>query len=208
MKQQVLVIHGGATFDSYKEYLSFLKKAKISLDDLRPHRDWKDSLPKKLGVKFDVFSPSMPNKKDAKYLEWKIWFERIIPLLNKNAIFVGYSMGGIFLAKYFSENIISNRIKATILVAAPFDTTGKKESLGDFRLPKSLKNFAKQSKSIYLIQSKDDPSVPFENVEKYQKALPNAKTLIFKNKGHFRLETFPEIIKLIKTISSGSDAKR
>jgi len=30
--------------------------------------------------------------------------------------------------------------------------------------------------------------------------LPDAKTLIFKDKGHFRQETFPEIVELIKNI--------
>jgi len=47
MKQQILVIHGGTTFDTYKEYLSFLKKANISLEDFKPHKDWKDNLPEK-----------------------------------------------------------------------------------------------------------------------------------------------------------------
>lgn len=63
MKQQVLVIGGGTTFDSYREYTSFLKQARLSLDDLRSHSDWKDNLPKDLGEGFDVLLPSMPNKK-------------------------------------------------------------------------------------------------------------------------------------------------
>lgn len=199
MKKQILVIHGGTTFDTYSEYLSFLRKAKISLDDFRPHSDWKDSLSKKLSKDFDVLQPSMPNKKNAKYKEWKIWFEKIIPLLNKEIVLVGHSMGGIFLAKYLSENKIPRKIIATFLVAAPFMGSGK-ESLADFNLPKSLVLFSKQSKKIFLIQSKDDPSVPYSNFEKYRKNLPTASTQVFNDRGHFRQETFPEIVKLIKAL--------
>lgn len=141
----------------------------------------------------------MPNGKNAKYKEWQIWFEKIIPLLNREIILVGHSMGGIFLAKYLSENRFPKTILATILVAAPFNEEGG-ESLGDFSLPKSLARFEKQSREIFLIYSTDDPSVPFSKLEKYKKALPNAKTLIFKDKGHFRQETFPEIVELIKNI--------
>lgn len=200
MKRQVLVIRGGTTFNTYKEYLSFLKRARISLDDFRGHRDWKDNLQKMLGPKYDVLLPTMPNKKNARYEEWKIWFERIIPFLNEEIVLVGHSMGGIFLAKYLSENILPRKIRATILVAAPFDDTGSKETLGSFRLKNSLKKLTGQSKEIFLIQSKDDPSVPFGEFEKYKKALPEAKTLIFKNRGHFRQETFPEIVKLIQKL--------
>lgn len=109
-------------------------------------------------------------------------------------------MGGIFLVKYLSENNVPKKIKATFLVAAPFDNVGGLESLGTFKLPHSLARFASQSEHVYLIQSNDDPSVPIKNVKKYERALPGSKVLIFKNRGHFRTEHFPEIVKLIKSL--------
>lgn len=200
MKQQILVVHGGTTFNTYNEYLSFLRKSEISLEDFHSHSDWKDNLQNMLGLNYDVFQPTFPCKKNAKYEEWKIWFEKIVPLLDDNPIFIGHSLGGIFLAKYLSENIIPLKIKAVILVAAPFDDIGTDRSLGSFKVNESLNNLVDQVKNIYLIQSKDDPSVSFENVEKYMKTLPDAKTLIFENRGHFRQERFPEIVELIKNI--------
>jgi len=200
MKQQIIVIHGGTTFETYKNYLSFLKNREIKLDRLKSNKDWKDNLQEKLGENFEVLSPRMPNGTNARYKEWKIWFERIIPFFGKNVILIGHSLGGIFLAKYLSENHISKKIKATILVAAPFDDSDRRESLASFRLPKSLEKFAEQGGIIYLVQSKDDPSVPFEQLEKYKQALPSAKTMIFDNREHFNQETFPEIIQLIKQL--------
>ncbi|MCJ7804896.1 alpha/beta hydrolase [Patescibacteria group bacterium] len=202
MKQQVVIIHGGTPFDTYEDYLSYLKNQEISLDSLRLRKGWKEALSRELGQNFDVLMPQMPSRTNARYEEWKIWFEKIIPFFNKNIIFIGQSLGGIFLAKYLSENNISKKIKATILVSAPFDDENEKsgKSLADFKLSSSLERFAKNGGKIYLIQSKDDPEVLFEQLEKYKKALPSAKTMIFENRGHFNQESFPEIIELIKKL--------
>jgi len=200
MKQQIFLIHGGDTFDSYGDYVSFLKNREITLDRLRLQKDWKNTLSEMLGESFDALFPRMPNGTNARYKEWKLWFNRVIPFIKKDVILIGHSLGGIFLAKYLSENTFPVKIKATILVAAPYDDKDSGESLSDFRLPPSLKKFSEQGGEIYLIQSKDDPVVLFGELEKYRKALPEAKTMPFKDREHFNQETFPEIIELIKTL--------
>lgn len=200
MKQQILIIHGGTTFDTYEGYLSYLKNKEINLDKLKLRKEWKDTLPENLGENFEVLMPRMPNGTNARYKEWKIWFERIIPLLDNNLILIGHSLGGIFLAKYLSENNISKKIKATILIAAPFDDEKSGRSLADFKLSSSLERFTKQGGKICLMQSKDDPEVLFEQLEKYKQVLPNAKTMVFDDRGHFNQESFPEIIELIKKL--------
>ncbi len=196
MNKQIIIIGGGNSFLTYADYINHLKNSEVSLDKFKPNKDWKDNLSEKLGKNYEIFLPKMPNKTNARYKEWKIWFERIFPYIKDNVILIGHSLGGIFLAKYLSENSFPNPIKATILVAAPY----AKDYLDDFKLPPSLTKFIKQGGTIYLIQSKDDPVVSYEHIEKYKKALPNAKTLVFKNKGHFNQETFPEIVKLIKVL--------
>lgn len=42
--KQVLVIHGGNTFESYGEFLDSLKNKEINLDYFRPQLGWKDGL--------------------------------------------------------------------------------------------------------------------------------------------------------------------
>ena len=69
-----------------------------------------------------------------------------------------------------------------------------------FVLPASLDNFLKQSKKIFLIQSKDDKVVSFEEFKRYKQMFPNAKEIVFKGKSHFNQNTFPKIIALIKSI--------
>ncbi|MFZ3099902.1 MAG: alpha/beta hydrolase [Minisyncoccales bacterium] len=201
MKQQVVLIHGGNTFENYGEYISCLKNKKIDLDYFRLHKEWKSGLPDNLGESFDVLAPRMPNGSNAQYGEWKIWFQRLLELLDDGAIFIGHSLGAIFLVKYFSENKTAKKIKAAILIGAPHDDEGGNEKLASFALARSLDGFGQQVPDIYLLHSHDDPVVPFLQLEKYKKALPGAKEMIFQDKGHFNMESFPEITDLIKNIA-------
>src|SRR5680860_1379722 len=120
MKQQVLIIHGGTTFSSCKEYINSMKAIVLELEKLKYRLDWKDSITADLGDDYEVLVPRMPNGNNAQYIEWSIWLEHIIPLLKNEAILVGHSLGGIFLAKYLSENVIPKKIKAVILISAPY----------------------------------------------------------------------------------------
>jgi predicted alpha/beta hydrolase family esterase len=196
--RQVVAIHGGHVSDTYEEYIAYLKGKELDFENLN-QGDWKSRLQETLGEKYQVILPSMPCKQNPKYLEWKIWFEKFIPHIQDNAIFIGHSLGGIFLAKYFSEEKFPRQILATILVAAPFNTPTN-HPRADFNLLMPLDTFAAQSKQIILYQSKDDQIVPFTNVENYQSALPKARSEIFNDRGHFNQEQLPEIIETIKNL--------
>jgi len=198
-KKQIVVIHGGDTFDTYEEYIKHLKKAKFNPDrDENRGKRWNRTLGERLGNNFTVLFPTMPCKYNAKYKEWNIWFEKLFPYIKDNVVLIGHSLGGTFLAKYLSENSFPKKISATYLVAAPYDDKDSEDSLGDFVLPDSLEKFEKQGGRIFIYQSKNDPFVPFVEVEKYTKALPRAEKKIFETKGHFMREEFPELIESIR----------
>jgi len=198
MPQQILLLHGGKTYDSHDDYLEYLNSVEIGFEKIRFQKNWKYDLADELGSDFDVLTPTMPNAASAHYNEWKIWLEKILKLCDENIILIGHSLGGIFLVKYLAENTAAKKIKATIIVAAPYDAEGCDQSLGDFILPPSLDNLSKQGGKIYLFLSKDDPQVPFVELDKYKKALPEAQALVFDDRGHFLIEKFPELVNLIK----------
>jgi len=199
MKKQVIVIHGGDTFNTYEEYLKFLREWEIDFEDIRKKRkDWKDTLEENLGPDFEVIAPKMPNKINAKYLEWKIWFEKFVPHFEQEVVLVGHSMGGIFLAKYLSENNFPKRIKGLFLVAAPYDEKDTEYPLGDFNLPASLEKITEQAEKVFVYQSTDDPVVPFADFGKYLNQLKTAVSREFKDRGHFNQETLPELIEDIR----------
>ncbi len=199
MKKQVVIIHGGDTFNTYTEYIASLKSFIIDFSKML-RRGWKENLEQELGSEFRVVLPKMPNQANAKYSEWKIWFEKIIPFLDEEVVFVGHSLGGIFLAKYFSENTYPKKIRATFLIAAPFDTSGTDYTLADFSLPQSLAGLEKQGGKIFIYQSKDDNVVPFSNLEKYKHALPSAKEWVFTDRGHFNQTHLPELVEDIQNL--------
>jgi uncharacterized protein len=197
-KIQILFIHGGMTFKNQKDYLNYLKNRTISLEG---YISWSDEyLKKNLGKNFQIIKPKMPLKDNAKYSNWKIYFERHLPLLNKNYILIGNSLGGIFLAKYLSENKLKRKALSVYLVCPPFDDTCSDEDLaGGFKLKPDLSLIEKNTKNLTLSFSADDECVPPYHAEKYREKLPNAKIIIYKSKnGHFKISKFPEIVKMIK----------
>lgn len=194
---QVWIIHGGDTFDSYEDYLEFLRNVEVSIDDLK-QTSWPSHLGEALGPEYKVLASRMPNSSNAKYIEWKLWFDKLVPLMNKEAIVVGHSLGGLFLAKYLAENTHPTTIQAAFLIAAPHRAEPP-ESLADFIVPHSLEPFQTQSKKIFLYHSQDDPVVPFADLAHYTKALPNAIVRQFTNHQHFNQPELPELIADIKS---------
>jgi len=147
----------------------------------------------------EIIMPIMPTKYNAKYSEWKIWFEKLFSVIQDEVTLIGISLGGIFLAKYLSENDFPKKIKAVILAAPPFRDTPD-ESIGDFVLSESLEKLEKQAEKIFIFHSEDDPVVPFDHLEKYLQKLPQAKKIVLQGKGHLRVEEFPEMVELIRSL--------
>ena len=198
-RPQIFIIHGGMTFKNKKDYIDWLKNRSISVE--KKQRWSVEYLDRKLGKEFDIIRPRMPLQDDAKYADWKIFFERHFPYFRNNIILIGSSLGGIFLAKYLSENKFPKKIRATFMICAPYDNTIEGEDLvGGFKLGADLSLIERNSKKTYLMFSRDDETVPVSHAEKYRNKLKNSEIIIYKSKnGHFKISEFPEIVKIIKT---------
>ena len=199
MKKQIVIIHGGDSFETYEQYLLYLNNKVLDFERLK-RKNWQGTLGEKLGEGFEVLCPKMPNPTNARYLEWQIWFEKLIPFLEDEVVLVGGSLGGIFLAKYLSENDFPKKLRATFLVAAPYNIEGAEYSLVDFTLSAPLKRFQEQGGAISLYHSENDPVVPFSNLAKYRKELPNAAVRIFKDREHFQQAELPEIVEDMRAL--------
>lgn len=199
MKKQILFIHGGYTFGSQKDYLSFLKS--YELDPYRKKAYWINWIAMKLKGKYEVLVPDMPCEKNAKYEEWKIWFEKYFKFIkDKNPIVIGHSLGAIFLLKYLSENNFPKKIYQLHLSApAIFDDGLGPEKLASFKADiKKINKIEKKCEELHLWHSVDDNICLFKNSEFIKSIIPNANFHIFKNRGHFKQPTFPELLKVIK----------
>ena len=197
-KPRILFIHGGMTFKNRREYLDYLRTREISLEKKeRWHRSYLDE---KLSRQFEIIRPNMPLADDAKYEDWKINFERYLTFLRSGDILIGSSLGGIFLAKYLSENKLAKKFLSVYLVAPPFDGDLQGEDLvGGFKLPKDLSLLEKSCRHLHLLFSENDDVVPSSHAAKYAAKLTKAHIAIYPHvSGHFKVAEFPEIIKMIK----------
>ena len=196
---QILIINGGTTFNSHADYIEFLENNSVDKTRLYPIIDWKLTLNKRLGSSYEVLVPRMPNTTNANYSEWKLYFESVIKVLGNNVVLIGHSLGGIFLAKYLSENIFPKKVDALFLIAAPF--TQADESLEGFKLGDDLEGISKQVAKIFILHSKDDPVVPISDSDEYASRLPDAELVLFEDKGHFNTEEFSGLVYLIKALN-------
>lgn len=198
MKKQLIFIRGGEAFDTEEDFWEFLKKRSYNPFDTR--KSWRDWIGWALSEDFEVMEPTMPNKQNAQYKAWQIWFEKLFPYLNEEQlVLVGHSLGGLFLAKYLSENTFPKKIHQLHLVAPVFDSTGLVgEGVGDFVLePSKLPQVQQQCTHIFLYQSQDDTVCPPYHGRRYAHFLPEATYTEFTGRGHFLQPAFPELLQAI-----------
>lgn len=196
---QVIAIHGGTTFTSYDDYLEYLRTKSVSLDRLTYKPMWRELLQQNLGDEYQVLLPAMPNKTNARYAEWKLWFDNLTQVFTDDCILIGHSLGALFLAKYVSENVFPRKIKATILIATPFqDETD--EDLTDFKLESISDLFRDQAGKVMLFNGDNDPVISQEDVALYKKYLPQAEFHTLSAPDHFMRVEFPELIETIKNL--------
>lgn len=204
-KQQVFYIHGGSPYSNYEAFLNDLRtKGVWDLPGTESIKKWSGTLREDLGEQYEVFMPAMPNKQNAKYTEWKIWFERHFEHIQNDVILVGFSLGGYFLVKYLIENDTPFQVKALVLGAAPFENSpdDTREDGGDFAFDTAkVGELQEKVGHIVLLHSTDDFVVPYEHVLKYKEALPKAELLTFTDKNHFLIPEFPELVQSIQNLA-------
>lgn len=201
MKKPLIFIHGGTAYTNYEAFLNDLRtKTLRDLPGSEPKVRWTDTLATDLGNGFEVFKPRMPNSQNAKYLEWKIWFERYLALTPGEVILVGWSQGGYFLAKYLLEESYTTTISALYLLAAPFEPADfDGEDGGDFAFDTTrVGELGEKIGKITIMHSTDDPVVPFTHALSYAQGVPNATLVTFTDKNHFLVPELPELVALIK----------
>jgi predicted alpha/beta hydrolase family esterase len=203
-KQQVLYIHGGDSFLEHSDFLERLKTTELwhlPTDDKVPRpKKWTSTLVEDLSQEFEVIMPPMPNKQNAQFVEWKIWFERHFEYLTGEPILIGHSLGAMFLAKYLSLYELPFTPKAVFLLAGAYRLPNfSDKDCGDFLIePEKVRNILGKVGKVVIMHSRDDFVVPFMHGESLALALPEAEFIVFEDKNHFLIEEFPELISKIR----------
>ena len=203
-KQQVFYIHGGESYLDHGQFLERLRTRAIwDLPTEQQKTKWTQTLAADLGDEYEVFMPQMPNKQNASYEEWSIWFERHFEYLRDDVMLIGCSLGAMFLIKYLSEKTTPFRIKNLIIMAAPLPDQGLNLSdAGDFvcELGK-VSILQERAKNIQIWQSKDDFLVPYRHAEVLAGLVPGSRLVMLEEKNHFLVPELPELVAEIKAVA-------
>ena len=149
----------------------------------------------------DVLLPSFPNKNNAVYDEWKIYFENLLPFFGDDVRLVGHSQGAMFLAKYLHDHVLDTNVRQLILVAPGYDdpTMG---DVGSFKVA-SATGLERSADEIHLFHSQDDFVVPFTELAKFQRDAPSARVHTFTDRGTFSIQSFQSYSTSYDSNSSG-----
>jgi len=202
MKKNIVVVHGGDTYQSYEEYVENLRNREVHLERMKPRTDWKATLEVELGEAFEVFLPRMPMSDNADYELWKLWFERVLDAVPETPILIGHSLGAMFLTKYYSEVILTSPLPALFLVAPEFlspETEMDKQT--SFTLRENIEKVTENAEQVVFFHSRDDFLVSFENQALFKAVIPDAEYVTMEGRGHCLEESFPEIVEAIKRLA-------
>jgi predicted alpha/beta hydrolase family esterase len=110
------------------------------------------------------------------------------------------------LLKYLTENTFPQPITQLHLVGTVLDEQEMPEFedyLGDFSFDLTkIPTITEQVEHIFIYHSKDDDCCPYSHAERLATFLPEADFLTFTDRGHFKQETFPELLEKVMTTSS------
>jgi fermentation-respiration switch protein FrsA (DUF1100 family) len=211
----LIFIHGGDSFLDASSYIDFLQKSYVP----SYAKPWEDVSKKDYRVPiarkwvqegWKVYYPTMPNKQNARYRDWKIVFEAIMDRLDAGdrLTFVGWSLGGCFLLKYFGEiekytGATSMNIseKINLLFIDNIHLLAACISEWEFSVPENYDVLRSLGSKVHIWHAEDDMVVPFSIGEELASELPDAVTHFFTTEawyGHFHgIERLPELEAVI-----------
>jgi predicted alpha/beta hydrolase family esterase len=198
---QVVFISGGDSFSSNEAFYEYLRAQEYEPHP-EPRQRWRDWLQSELEpAGYEWLYLEMPNKQNADYEAWKIWFEKIVPFIeveNPTHV-VGYSLGACFLLRYLTENDAPFTIDHLHLVALALEDEGVDGDLGSFAVQQPLlTSLAGKAADIHLYHSTEDPICPYSHSEQVASAVPTATLHTYTDRNHFLQSEFPELLTAIK----------
>lgn len=165
----IIYIHGGNIRETAEEYRDYL-----ATTDMQYKAYPSPTRPDRLSEEFpdaNIIAPRMPRKERAQYDERKLWIDRCLSLITPHepVVWIGRSLGALFLAKYLSER--SQKVDQLHLVSGIYYPSSKEKLANDtlpcgFDLLSGREMQLAQYKNIHLRSSTDDSVVAHTNTEK------------------------------------------
>jgi len=163
-----------------------------------------ESLRRRLGPRFEVRYPAMPNEDDASYEPWRRQIEQELAAVPRPMMLVGHSVGASVLVKWLSERKDEKAIAGVFLVACPFwgGDGWRYEGYEKLALPPGFAAELPTGMPVYLYHCRDDATVPFDHLALYAQALPRATVRAFDEGGHQFNDDLSAVARDIQSLPS------
>jgi predicted alpha/beta hydrolase family esterase len=153
-----------------------------------PEENWFPWLKQELEQReYKVFVPQFPSPPivSAKIAEWFEVLENYNQYINKNTIFIGHSLGGIFTLRIMEK--LEQPVKAAFFIGTPIGVRpilnfDRDNAFSGFNFDWS--NIKIKAKHFIVFQSDDDPYVGLDNGKELAKNLGVDLSFV-PNAGHF-----------------------
>ena len=202
MKKRVFLIHGW---------------------DGRPDNHWFPWLTWELKANgFDISAPQMPHAADPKVKEWLSFLREYVGKSDRDAYFVGHSLGCTAIVRYIDLLPKATRVGGCVFVAG-FSGRLNIPEIREFYLPPqtAARGLTQKGTQIYadiiekakahcdkfvMIFSDNDPYVPIAKSLEFAKQL-GAKTILERGKKHFNdgITALPSALSALLQMSAGLD---
>lgn len=158
-----------------------------------------ESLRGELGDGYEVRYPRMPQEDDPSYARWSAAIKRELRALDEGSVVVGHSVGGTILINMLAERSPEQRLRAIVLIAAPF--VGGDGWPGDeFELPRDLGERLPPGVPVHVFHGLEDRTAPPSHADLYAQAIPSALVHQLPGRDH---QLNNDLSDVARTISFG-----
>ncbi len=164
------------------------------------HDEWDnhlcDSLRRELGDGYEVRYPRMPDEGDPSYARWSAAIREEIAALDDGAVVAGHSVGGTILVSVLGEQPPKHRLRAIVLIAAPFVGPGGWPG-EEFELPSDLGARLPDGVPVHVFHGLRDETAPPSHADLYASVIPQARVYRLPGRDHQLDNDLSQVAKAI-----------
>jgi pimeloyl-ACP methyl ester carboxylesterase len=155
-----------------------------------------DTLRRGLGDGYEVRYPRMPDEADPSYAGWSVAIRRETAVLADGVV-VGHSVGGTILIHALAERPPERRLRAIVLIAAPFVGAGGWPGT-EFELPPDLGARLPREVPVHVFHGLRDQTAPPSHADLYARAIPQAQLHLLPGRDHQLDNDLTEVAETIR----------
>jgi predicted alpha/beta hydrolase family esterase len=169
------------------------------------HDEWDDklveSLTRELGDRYEVRYPRMPDEADPSFDRWSTAIRREIADLDDDSVLVGHSVGAAILINALVAQPSGPRLRAIVLIAAPFVGEGGWRS-AEFELPPDLGARLPEDVVVLVFHGLQDETAPPSHADLYANVIPQAQVHRLSGRDHQLNNDLSEVAReIVNTIA-------